>query len=45
MEPSIFRVKFWVDLVRDFGPMIIISDLLQFSLRPGFYFRDAICQG
>lgn len=33
MEPSMVREKFWVDLVRDLGPMMIISDLSQFSLR------------
>ena len=33
VEPSILREKSWVERMRDFGPMMRISDLLQFSLR------------
>ena len=33
MEPSILSEKSWVGRVREFGPMMRISDLLQFSLR------------
>ena len=36
VEPSMLRVKFWVERVRVSGPMIKISDLLQLSLRKLF---------
>ena len=33
MEPSMFSEKSWVERVRESGPMMIISDLLQLSFR------------
>ena len=36
VEPSILRVKLWAELVREFGPMSRISDLLQLSFRKLF---------
>ena len=33
MEPSMFSEKFWVERVRESGPNMMISDLLQLSLR------------
>ena len=36
MERSILSEKSWVDRVRELGPMMIISDLLQLSLRKLF---------
>ena len=33
VEPSMLREKFWFDWMRDLGPMMMISDLSQLSLR------------
>ena len=33
MEPSMLREKVWAERVRELGPMMSISDLLQLSLR------------
>ena len=40
MEPSMSREKSCVELVSEFGPMIMISDLLQFSFRKLFFIQD-----
>ena len=39
---SILREKFWVERVRESGPMMIISDLLQLSLRKFLCIQDFI---
>lgn len=33
MEPSMVREKVWAERMREFGPMMSISDLLQLSWR------------
>ena len=42
MEPSIFKEKVWVERVREFGPMMSISDLLELSLRKFSCIHDFI---
>lgn len=42
VELSVVRQKLWVILVRDMGPMMITSDLSQFSLRTFVRIHDLI---
>lgn len=42
VELSMVRQMLWVVLVRDFGPLIIVSDLSQFSLRKLACIHDLI---
>lgn len=43
IEPSILSEEVWVEWVREFGPMMRISDLLQLSLRKFCCIHDFMC--